>query len=198
MKTLGVILLAVVMGQVAVGSRAWAQPGTPPDPYTAPPPGYGSAPPAYAPPAISPAQSFMMYESQRKNAGLAIVLEVFVPGLGSLYGDHAVGSLVTWAMMLAGIGLIIYGVSQWVDAHDSPSMSGSTPANDTWNFGLYAGVGLLLGGRIYGLVDSYLSTEEYNKKLRARYGLPVVVDFGVGRVGSGPGLSFGPRLSVAF
>jgi hypothetical protein len=198
MKTLGVILLAVALGQLAVGSRAMAQQPAPPDPYTAPPPTYGSAPPAYSPPPMTPGTQFMMYESTRKNAGLAVVLEIFIPGLGSLYGDHAVGSLITWGLMIAGIAMLVYGVTQLVDECGATS-SMCQPRNESGaTFGLIAGAGLMLGGRIYGLVDSYMSTEEYNRKLRARFGLPVVVNFGLGKVGGGTALSFGPRLTVAF
>jgi len=214
MKMLGVILLAVAMGQLVVGGRAMAAPSTPPapaaqpaqpaqpappvqplDPYTAPPPSYGSPPPGYGPGYPSPAQSFMMYESQRKNIGLALVLEFFVPGLGSLYGDHAVGSLITWALMIAGISMLVYGISQLVKDTDRIGESRNSSAG---TFGLTAGLALILGGRIYGFVDSYMSTDEYNKKLRQRMGLPVVVNFGLGRVGTGPAMSFGPRLVVTF
>jgi hypothetical protein len=205
MRTLGMILLAVVIGQLAVGGRALAAQGAPTpapaaplDPYNAPPPGYGSAPPAYAPPAMTPVQSLMMYEATKKNAGLAVVLEFFVPGLGSLYGDHAVGSLITWALMIAGIAMVIYGATQWVESYDSMNMTTQKRDNSAGTFGLTAGLVLLIGGRVYGLVDSYLSTEDYNKKLKARYGLPVVINFGVGRVGGGQAMSLGPRLSIAF
>lgn len=218
MRVFGVILLAVVIGQLAVGSRALAAqpasqppaqpappasppPAGPPDPYAAPPPSYGSVPPGYGygPMPMSPVQSLMMYEAQRKNAGLAILLEFVLPGLGSLYGDHAVGALVTWALMIAGIALVVYGATQWVDSYDSMT-SGQQQKRDNsaGTFGLTAGIVLLLGGRIYGFVDSYMSTEEYNRKLKAKYGLPVVINWGVGRVGSGPAMSLGPRLTVSF
>jgi hypothetical protein len=56
----------------------------------------------------------------------------------------------------------------------------------------------VLGGRIYGLVDSYLATEEYNRKLRLRLGLRAGLSLGVGRIGGGPAMAVGPRLTYRF
>src|SRR6185436_5769840 len=95
MKT--VIFLAALIASLAVGSRAMAQAAPPnPDPYTAPPPSYGAPPPGYGTVTMPPQNAFLMYDAQRRNAGLAILIELFVPGLGSLYGDHGVGALITW------------------------------------------------------------------------------------------------------
>jgi hypothetical protein len=196
MKALGVILFAVAMGQLAVGSKALAHQPAPPDPYNAPPPTYGTPPPGYLPPVHPTPSTFMMYEAQRKNGGLAILLELFVPGLGSLYGDHAVGTLITWALMLAGTGMLIYGATQWVE-RDSGRL-GESRSNNAGVFGLTTGIVLVLGGRVYGFIDSYMATEEYNRKLKVRMGLPVAVNFGLGPIGSGQAVSFGPRMSFTF
>jgi TM2 domain-containing membrane protein YozV len=188
------ILLAVVIGQLAVGSRALAQP-PPPDPYMAPPPAYG-APNYVTPPMTANQTAFLMYDAQRKNVGLAVLLEFFIPGLGSLYGDHGLGALITWAVMLAGVGLLVWGVSDLVESADDPTRS--SPSNTAATVEILAGVGLMLGGRIYGFVDSYLATDEYNSKLRARLGLPAGLSLGVGRIGGGPAMAVGPRLTYRF
>jgi len=192
MKT--VIFLAALIASLAVGSRAMAQAAPPnPDPYTAPPPSYGAPPPGYGTVTMPPQNAFLMYDAQRRNAGLAILIELFVPGLGSLYGDHGVGALITWGLMIGGIALVIVGATNSVDSIDRQG-------HDNTGAGTEIGIGIamFLGGRVYGLVDSYLSTEEYNRKLRQKLGLPAGLSLGVGRIGSGPMAALGPRLSFTF
>ena len=208
---IGVIVSAVAIGQLAVGARALAadaQPSTP-APTTAPPSGYppGTPPPNYPPPppyaapyypGVAPNQmAFFTYEAQRKNVGIALLLEFVVPGLGSVYGDHAVGALITWACFLAGIVLIVWGVSNI--AGDSYAANGARNGDDTAvTIGVLGGVVLILGGRIYGFVDAYRSTDAFNRQLRMRLGLPPGFSMGLGGVGSGSALGFGPHVRFTF
>jgi hypothetical protein len=191
MKTM--IFLAAVIAQLALGSQALAQstPAPPPDPYTAPPPAYGAAP-AYGVP-TTPQTAYLLYDAQRRNVGLAILIEFFVPGLGSLYGDHGVGALITWGVMLGGIALVIVGATQFVNTADQGGQDNTAAGTEVG-----VGIAMILGGRIYGLIDSYLATDEYNRKLRQKLGLPAGLSLGIGRVGSGPATALGPKLSFTF
>jgi hypothetical protein len=227
MKAGLVIVVALVIGQLAFAPRSWAQPTPQPqaqpqpqpqpqptpgqqplpaNPWQAPPPGsiYQSPPPGYPygpPPGYSPyyygpngQMSYIAYEAQRRNGGLAVLIEIVVPGLGSLYADHGIGALITWGLMIAGIVMLVAGLSQQSQDIDSTGShnGGGGPA-------LAMGLGLILlvGGRIYGLVDSYQATEEFNRKLRARLGLPAGFSLGVGPVGKGA-LSVGPHVGFTF
>src|SRR6185369_15927911 len=102
------------------------QPPPPPNPWQAPPsqtyppPGYptpGYPPPGYPPPGYgygapyySANQTAYAYEAQKKSEGLALLLEFLIPGVGSIYGEHTTGALITWALMVAGIVLVVAGL----------------------------------------------------------------------------------------
>jgi hypothetical protein len=210
------ILAAVVIGQLAVGSTALAVPSptTPPppaeqapaeqapapaDPYASPPPPFGTPPPYVAPYARSGPNpmTFLTYDAQRKSAGLAVLIEFFVPGLGSLYGDHAVGTLITWVLILAGIGMLVWGVTEFAGELDETDGTRDRHTG-AGTFGMSVGLVLMVGGRVYGLIDSYMATENFNRRLRLKLGLPVEMSFGP--VGGGPSgqVGFGPRLHFTF
>ncbi len=116
----------------------------------------------------------MMYESGKKTPGLALVLDIIFPGIGSIYADHAIGAAVTWGGMLGGFVLIGVGVNQQVHAFNQQNQSQSSDGTVS-----DAGVGLILVGalasigfRIYGVVDAYSSAKDYNANLAKSLRLP--------------------------
>jgi Borrelia membrane protein P13 len=152
--------------------------GAPPPQYGAPPPQYGAPPPQYGAPPYgygyaggpTPMQ-LMMYESGKKTPGLALVLDIIFPGIGSIYADHATGAAITWGGMIGGFVLIVVGVNQQVHALNQNQSSDGTISD--------AGVGLILVGalasigfRIYGVVDAYSSAKDYNANLAKSLRLP--------------------------
>jgi hypothetical protein len=139
--------------------------------------------------------SYAAYEAGKKNGGLAILLEFVFPGLGSVYSDHAIGGLITWTCMIAGIAMIVWGIEDWADDNRVDGMSGPSSVNTTQ---LTVGILLLAGGRIYGFVDAYRSADAFNERLRAKLGLPVGFSFNFGRVGGPQAMSFGPRVTFKF
>jgi TM2 domain-containing membrane protein YozV len=223
MKSGLAVVLALVIGQLAFAAPAWAQTAPAPQPapptnpwqappsqtYQTPPPGYppsAGPPPGYPPPppgyggpyyyyGPNNQMTYANYEAQKKNAGLALLVEFLVPGLGSFYGDHGLGALITWTLMITGVVLLVVGANQWVD--DVNAENGSEIHSSTGNTEMIAGLLMILGGRIYGFVDAYQSSEEYNRKLRARLGLPPGFVIGVGPVGRGS-MSIGPHLGFTF
>jgi hypothetical protein len=116
-------------------------------------------------------QAYFLYESTRKNEGIAIVLEFLVPGVGSVYGNHVEGALVTWGCMVGGMVLMMYGLEQsWED--DGYYNDGRHSGDG--ELAVLGGVALVVGGRIYGLYDSYASTKRYNRSLRQRLGIDYI------------------------
>lgn len=165
----------------------------PPSPYGAPPPpapygAYGAPyPPNGNPYAVNP-QNWYLYEASKKSVALSVVIELLVPGLGSIYSDHAIGALITWAVMIAGVVVALSSV-------DQDQYGYATQADDDR---LLLGVLLVLGGRIYGIVDSVLSANEYNSNLAARLGLPQTVAVGVTPFRDGATTAWGPSLTLRF
>jgi TM2 domain-containing membrane protein YozV len=143
--------------------------GAPPPPYGAP--GYGAPPYGYATPygAPTPVQ-LMIYENEKKSAGLALVLQILLPGVGSIYADHVAGALITWGGMVGGVVLIVAGVNEDVRSIDNGT---SMPSNSGAGL-ILAGVAAYIGFWIYGLVDAYQSANEYNTELARKLRLPMM------------------------
>lgn len=175
---------------------AWVQPPPPPPggfaPYS---PAYA---PAYAPPyAYAPVQApgEFYYESQKKNELLALVIEFFVPGVGSIYAGHVAGAMITWALTVGGIVLAFWWLGENINQQDSFGNSDTGP-RDTW--AIYVALGAIVGGRIFGLVDSFTSARDFNHHLRQRLGLPDYASVGVVPIRTDRAISWGPSLSFRF
>jgi hypothetical protein len=212
MRPLVGVLVGIVMIVLAGGAHAAdpapAQAAPPPVPYAPPsaqapqppPPPGGSAPypPAYAvpygyPPPPPPAVYY--YEAQKKNEMLALVIEFFVPGVGSIYADHVAGAMVTWGLSIGGIVLAFWWLGKNIDNQNDTFGDNNGP-RDAW--AIYLAVGMILGGRIYGLIDSYTSARDFNRQLRTRLGLPELASLGVAPIRTDRTLSWGPALSFRF
>jgi hypothetical protein len=195
------VLLAAtgVKAQNAPAPPANSWQSAPPPPQQPPPPnqwGY-PAPPSYGYGygngyGYGPnPQTMMLYESQKKIPGIALLLEVFVPGVGSIYADHATGAFITWGLTVAGFVLIMAAFQEaWDNDLNAQDTSSGFNENAIW-----LGLGLMLGGRVYGLFDSYSSAKDYNAALAQRLGLgPMHVSLAPIRMGGvtawGPALSF--------
>jgi hypothetical protein len=145
------LLAGLVALATLAAAPAAAQPSlTPPGATTPAPPAPGWS-------------TWSMYDARKKNEGIAVVLELFVPGLGSLYGDHWQGTATTWGMFAGGFVLVGWGIGEaFEDADESSNSAG---------LAITAGAILIVGGRVYGLVDSYRATKRYNRKLAGSLGL---------------------------
>jgi hypothetical protein len=185
----------------------------PPPPAQAYPPGYGAPPPGYPPPpGFAPYQApygngappaAFMYEAQKKNELLALAIEFFIPGVGSIYADHVAGAMVTWGTFIAGVVLFVwwFGENANTNTNASGGSSGGTingpdQLHDLW--AVYLALGLVVGGRIYGLVDSYSSAKEFNQRLRARLGMPEWGSLGVVPIRTDRADTRGPSFTMRF
>lgn len=170
--------------------------GAPTQPYPYP---YPQPPPGYAPyPGGSPypdPRAVYAYEAAKKSVAAALVLEFVVPGIGSVYADHAIGALITWGLLLGGIVVAI----QAVETRDDPY--GNSDVHLSGGL-LSVGLVMMIGGRVYGFVDAYSSTTRYNRQLAARLGLAPDLSLSVApfrvETAQGPRLAFGPALSLRF
>lgn len=143
----------------------------PPQPQN-PPPGYVQ-PPAYADPGRVHPSSYFTYEAAKKSEGIALAVELLFPGVGSFYADHAVGALVTWGCLVGGFTLVLRGIEENT-ASSLNNEFGSTSSSQPGDTSIRLGVGLILGGRIYGFYDAYTSVSRWNRELRGRLGLEFV------------------------
>lgn len=154
------LLAALVVLAILVATPAAAQPALTP-------PGAAPPPPSAAPPPPGDHGAWATYEARKKNEGIGVVLELFVPGLGSIYGDHWQGAATTWALFLGGFVLVGWGIGEaFEDANNDSSAAGTA---------LTAGAIMIVGGRVYGLVDSYRAPKRYNRRLAGSLGLQGMV-----------------------
>lgn len=164
-------------------------PAYPPAPYPAYPPGPYPAPPYYAAPYNYDPQAIYLYDMQRRSPGLALLLEFLVPGVGSIYGGHPAGAAATWGMSATGV-VLVFGVIGMSGDNGHPS--------DTEVTAVVLGLGLIIAGRIYGLVDSYSSTCEHNRTLAQQLGLPAGLALAPAPIRVGDRVAWGPALSLRF
>lgn len=136
----------------------------------------------------------MEFEGQKKNLGLALAAECFVPGLGSIYADHVTGAIINWGFQVVGIGMMVWGMNHFVEQ----DANGDVEPNQTAWSTMLGGMLVATGGRVYGLIDAYRSAKRYNQALAQRLGLPPGLSLGVGQVGTGEAQALGPRLGFRF
>jgi hypothetical protein len=169
-------------------------------PYGAAP--YGAAPYGAAPYGaaygnsygVSP-QAMMFYDNEKKNAGIAVLLEFLVPGVGSVYADHGMGALITWGLMIGGFVVIVWDL----ESQFTTNPDGTTTTNGSFDATpVLLGIGLILAGRIYGFVDSYSSCTNYNRALAQRLGLPLGVALNLAPIRMDQNVAWGPALSLRF
>jgi hypothetical protein len=164
---------------------AYPPPGPYPPPGAYPPP--GQYPPPYAPypyqasPNGPNPQALYLYESESKSPALALVLEIVIPGIGSIYADHTVGALVTWGLALTGMSLALWDLNR----HEQGNL-------------FYTGLLIASGGRIYGFVDSLSSASDYNRALAQRLGLPPTIALTPAAIRMGDRVAWGPALTLRF
>jgi hypothetical protein len=153
----------------AAAGQATPQPYAPPPPVAHPvpyPAPYATRPPpAYPAPYPYGYSPWALYEETSKSAGLSFLFEFLMPGVGSIYADHATGAIITWGLMLGGVLLIVNGITT---ARDPETGATETDVND---LEMATGILMILGGRTYGLVDSIVAARAYNERLRKRLGL---------------------------
>jgi hypothetical protein len=123
-----------------------------------------AAPPGATVPAprAPDAPSWAAYEASKKDEGIAIVLELVVPGVGSIYAGHWKGAAITWSMTLVGSYALMWGAFSTIGG-------GETSARH--NVAIAGGAALAIGGRIYGVINSFRSAQRYNRGLARRLGL---------------------------
>jgi hypothetical protein len=210
------LLVVVTASRAAAQTPPPAGPAADPwnTPHPAPPPGPQGAPPPYAPPpgyappqnypppapygAPNPygwggqpgfnQQSLFVYENEKKSPGIALLINFLLPGLGSIYADHAMGALLTWGLIIGGVAVAVAGINRDLEAGQSEV----NPAP------IVIGYLMVLSGIIYSYVDSYTSAKEYNRALAQRLGLPAGFVLGPAPMVVGQTIGWGPAIGFRF
>lgn len=105
--------------------------------------------------------SWHAFQAGSKSHAFAVLQEIALPGMGSMYAESWLGAATTWGLTAGGIGLVAWGIGQALGPEDS-----GAPA-----LTITAGALLMVGGRVYGVIDSYRATTRYNLRLARRLGL---------------------------
>jgi hypothetical protein len=162
------------------------EPAVPPPGYgqqPPPPPGYGQPPQAggvvvveqgsygyglqqqpygYADPRE------VQYLQSRKSVFLAVLFDALLPGLGNIYADAILYSVITWVGLIAGMTMIINGVNDGIVDDGTAS---SMPDDDLLIFGSF----LILGSYTFGCISAGFNAASYNADLRVQLGLHAAV-----------------------
>jgi hypothetical protein len=166
-----------------------APPAARPAPYTIPYP--------YAPSreGIPYGPALQAYQNASKSHGAALALEFFLPGAGSVYARDPRGAIVTWGLMTAGVAVAVWGLTRTnLRGGEQDRRGGNQQVGLTM---LVGGVLVGVGGRIYGLVNSWQAVSEHNQELRASLRLPVWISLGAQRDTAGR-LAAGPMVGGRF
>jgi hypothetical protein len=158
-------LVAFVSAPVAARAQPLPEhPGAQPAPPPTSPGATALSPGATAPSLRVPDESARrIYEASRRSQGVALVVELFMPGFGSIYGDHWQGAAITWSMNVTGSVATAWGAWQLG--------FGESDSSDLPQAAMLAGLGLMVASRVHGLIDAYRSTARYNRRLARRFGL---------------------------
>ena len=180
----GAVIFFVLLAplRVAAQGMGWdGRPIQPVPPAQGAPPGYGYAPGYYN---INP-QTMFIYEEEKKSPALAVLLSLFLPGLGNIYSEHWIGLVVTWGLIIGGVYVASYGVQ-----HTDPETGDGSEA-------ILLGVLMIVGGVVYSPIDAYVSAKDYNRELARRLGLPMVSLAPIHLSGSRE-TAWGPALMLRF
>ena len=132
-----------------------------------------------------------VYEAQRKNGGLAVLLSLLLPGAGNIYADHFVGAVVTWALIIGGVAVAVNSFHTSADNYGYETTNASSGE-------LTLGILMILGGEVYSPIDAYLASESYNQALAQRLGLPIGLVLAPEPIRTDRGVAWGPSLSLRF
>ena len=177
---MGGLVFCVLVAPLRVAAQGMGWDGRPVQPL---PPAQG-APYGYAPGYGMNPQAMFLYEEQKRSPGLALLLSLFLPGLGSIYADHWAGAAITWGLIIGGFSIAIWGIKHLDE------------------MGSDAGAAVFIGwfvascGILYNPFDAYTSARDFNHELAQRLGLPVV---GVTPIRTSNGdMAWGPALQLRF
>jgi hypothetical protein len=126
-----------------------------------------------AEPAAAPALPIATYEDRSKSMVGAVVLEIALPGAGSLYAHDPQGALLTWGLSAAGLAAFFVGLSQLhLYAPDGPPPPPMAPKTSPLALPLILG-GAALGiyARVHGIQSAAAAADRYNAALRASLAL---------------------------
>jgi TM2 domain-containing membrane protein YozV len=136
-----------------------------------------------------------LYEAQRKSSAVAVLLSLLLPGVGNIYADHAMGAVITWALIIGGVAVAANSVHTTTDTYGYTYGYTTTTVNSSE---LTLGIFMLLGGFIYSPIDAYFASESYNHALAQRLGLPTGFVLAPAPIRTDRSVAWGPALSFRF
>ena len=125
---------------------------------------------------------------------MAVVLSLLVPGVGNIYADHALGAVVTWALIIGGIFVAVNSVHDTTDSYGNTYLT-TTSVNSSE---LTLGILMIFGGFIYSPIDAYFASENYNHALAQRLGLPTGFALAPAQFRTDRSIAWGPALTFRF
>ncbi len=104
-----------------------------------------------------------MYSAfERRDQGLGAGLNFFVPSLGSWMQGDITGALIQDGLLLVGVGLLY-----WNNNFDYENSNFYNEENGQSDMMMYAGITVLVGNWVFGLIRPFTYVKKWNKKIAA-------------------------------
>jgi hypothetical protein len=104
-----------------------------------------------------------MYSAyERRDQGLGVGLNFFAPSLGSWMQGDITGALIQDGLLLVGVGLLY-----WNNNFDYENSNFYNAENGQTDMMMYAGITVLAGNWVFGLIRPFTYVRKWNKKLAA-------------------------------
>jgi hypothetical protein len=146
--------------------------------------------PSPAPEPAPPVSALIYYQDDAKNSAAAVVLEIVMPGLGSVYAEDHWGAAITWGLLAAGATAVLVGASMVPpDDAGGPGLGSMQQKTNPLALPLViGGLAVAVYGRVYGVQNAIRASDRYNTALRTSLGLTPFVTSDAG------GLTLGGRF----
>jgi hypothetical protein len=119
--------------------------------------------------AMDPAMKLVMYESQKKQIWLGLMIELILPSGGLFYAENYTTGALVLAGTVVGIGLSFWGFARWAECNQNDDSVDGTASCGTAP--IWIGVLMMLAARIGGIAGTVSSVGDHNLRLQRRLGL---------------------------
>jgi hypothetical protein len=118
---------------------------------------------------MDPAMKLVMYESQKKQLWVGLLIELMLPSGGLFFAENYTTAALVLTGTVVGIGLTFWGFTRWAECRQNDDSLDGTASCGTAP--IWIGVLMMLAARMGGIAGTVSSIGDYNLHLQKRLGL---------------------------